>query len=98
MEKNEVEKLADDIADLKDNPCGMDVETIDVIVRAARSFLAFVVTPVMSRDSAASFLGVSVRTLDRLVEQGKIAKPKRRGFQKISFSRADLEKYKESVH
>lgn len=80
----------------EENPCGMDIETMGIIADSVRSFLEHILTPILSREGAARYLGVSTRTLDRLVEQGKIAKPKRRGFQKISFSRADLDKYKKA--
>ena len=97
--KEELYKLADEIKEFADeNPCDMDFVTMEVIARAARSFLEHLLTPLLSRDQAAQHLGVSTRTLGRLVKQGKIAKPKRRGFQKISFSRSDLDKYKGNVN
>lgn len=97
--KEKLDKLGDDFKYYaEENPCGMDIETMGIIADSVRKFLDFILTPILSREGAARYLGVSTRTLDRLVEQGKIAKPKRRGFQKISFSRRDLEKYKDSAN
>lgn len=93
--KDELKELGQSIIRYaNENPCDMDFATMGVIARSIRAFLEHILTPILSRDGAARYLGVSTRTLDRLVGQGKIAKPRRRGFQKISFSRADLDKYK----
>ena len=93
--RKKLKSLGDDFNYYADvNPCGMDIETMGIIADSVRKFLEFILTPILSREQAAQHLGVSTRTLDRLVEQGKIAKPKRRGFQKISFSRSDLDKFK----
>lgn len=93
--KDKLKQVGKDIIDYADeNPCEMDFETMGLIADSIRTFLEHILTPILSREGAAKYLGVSTRTLDRLVEQGKIAKPKRRGFQKISFSKAELKKYK----
>lgn len=93
--KDELKKIGESIIRYaEENPCDMDFETMATIAHSIRVFLEHIITPILSREGAARHLGVSTRTLDRLVEQGKIAKPKRRGFQRVSYSRADLDKYK----
>ncbi|MGN1385671.1 MAG: helix-turn-helix transcriptional regulator [Bacillus sp. (in: firmicutes)] len=78
------------------NPCGMSDDIMGFIAKAIKSLLDSFIAVDMSREQAANYLGVSTRTLGRLVEEGLIEQPKRRGFRNKAYSKKSLDEYLET--
>ena len=92
--KEQIHDIADQLKFLAEhNPCGMGDDVMSFIAKAIKSLLDSFIAVDMSREQAAIYLGVSTRTLGRLVDEGLIAKPKRKGFRNKAYSKKSLDEY-----
>lgn len=90
--KEQMVKLSQEIKNISDlGIC--DEATMFLVGKAGLSLLNTFVSSELSREEASRMLGVSTRTLTRLVDSGEIEPPRRRGFRKKSYSRASIEAY-----
>lgn len=95
--KEQINDIADQLKFLAEhNPCGMGDDSMGFIAKAIKSLLDSFIAVDMSREQAAIYLGVSTRTLGRLVDEGLIEKPKRRGFRNKAYSKKSLDEYLQS--
>lgn len=90
--KEELIRVSDEIKQISE--MGLcDDATMFVVGKASMALLRTFSSTEVSREEASRILGVSTRTLSRLVEQGEIEPPRRRGFRKKAYSRASIEAY-----
>lgn len=92
--RQQLRDVANDMKFLADsNPCGMSDATMGIVARAMRALIGNAVATELSSDCAAAYLGISVRTLGRLVQAGEIEPPRRKGFRRKAYNRANLDQY-----
>lgn len=92
--KDQINDIAEQLKFLAEhNPCGMGDDVMGFVAKAIKSLLDSFIAVDMSREQAAIYLGVSTRTLGRLVDEGLIAKPKRKGFRNKAYSKKSLDEY-----
>ena len=92
--KEQIDNIAEQLKFLAEhNPCGMGDDVMELMAKAIKSLLDSFIAVDMSREQAANYLGISTRTLGRLVEEGLIAQPKRRGFRNKAYSKKSLDEY-----
>ena len=90
--KDELIMLSDEIRKISE--LGLcDEPTMYLVGKASMALLHTFENTELSREEASRMLGVSTRTLSRLVEQGEIDPPRRKGFRKKCYSRASIERY-----
>lgn len=92
--RDEMCKLCDEIKMMSQSTKCNEI-TLKIVVASVRGMMKVFINPNMSREEAANMLGVSTRTLARMVDAGKIEAPKRNGHREQSYSRASIEEYME---
>lgn len=83
-------------AEVTSNPCRMGDMAMRATAKALRTLFRSKVPRRYSRDQAAKALGVSVRTLSRLVNDTGI-KPHRDGFKNVYFTDDDISAFRKNT-
>lgn len=78
----------------ENNPCQMSDTMLGVIAQSISSLIGTKVKQEMSREQVSRYLGVSTRTLGRMVAKGEIPKGHRHGHKELSWFVEDIERAK----
>lgn len=90
--KDEMCRLCDEIKMMSQSGKCSEI-TMHTVAASVRGMMKAFIEPELSREEAANMLGVSTRTLSRMVDAGKIEAPRRHGHKEQSYSRASIEEY-----
>jgi predicted DNA-binding transcriptional regulator AlpA len=84
----QIEELAEN------NPCGMEDSMLLNIANSIKSMISTKVRQELSREASARYLGLSLRTFCRYVENGRIPKGHRSGHKELSWYIDELDAIK----
>ena len=93
--KTALVQVAKQIAELAEsNPCGMDDTMLNSLAKSLKSLIGTKVRQELSREASARYLGMSLRTFCRYVEEGRIPKGHRHGHKELSWYVDELDAVK----
>ena len=88
-------QVAKQIAELAEsNPCGMNDSMLLNIANSIKSMISTKVRQELSREASARYLGLSLRTFCRYVEDGRIPRGHRSGHKELSWYIDELDAVK----
>lgn len=79
-------ELAEEIKTLAEaNPCGWNSDKLTAVADTLKALISLRVRVGMSREQLARYLGVSTRTIQRRVREGRLPQPHHDGHKEITF-------------